>query len=1033
MTKDPSKFQKRDPYASRMRKITSITPEEIAKLSPKKFAIYQNAMSWLHAHEEKTRAEAAARAQTATKPKAAHVAAARDNAAPQMPKISAGKIALYALNPFDFGQSFRGLQYLLAMLVQIFARILISVGLIAPDHPARRPGGALGYRLFALLEEARVNLLPVKVFLEKSTAKGLSDIRVIAARQYMVFSAIVGLFATGLLTVLMEISRWVFGAAYAFAATETTGISMGGCPLIASGSSVAAVPDYASACLDGIFGTAPNSAASVAQSGLGTMLSAYSSMMLVFAGIIVLWIIISAVAETARSGIPFGKGFNHIWAPIRLIVALGLLVPIGFGLNSGQYIVVSLAKWGSQQATQIWNAYAAQMIGTSGLASVSYDTASNQNFVATNFEIALCSAIQNAACGSGTNCQITQTPYLPNVAQTGAVVQAAAPPPGTNPLVNPAITEIKWHVPGSNTAPAPNGISIPGDAASYPVCGDLTIKTSPSNPSSQPPIPGTAAAFAQTAQTTIMTQQNYNDKQLVSILQPIAQEVVSDTQTMGQSSLAPLSPSQTNQIIAEYSAASQAYQSAQTSTISGALQIYNNSLQSSQVAAQQGGWLYAPVWLMNIVNANALISDATHNIATASGPVANPPSSDGTLFPNDPTAEKQWELAQQIVAQASSANVVAPTSADTTGTNILNTLTNLTNTTTKNPLAAAGVYGRDMMVTGFFLIQPQNIQDCFLTGGTFAPGGVCKQIKTAIPTNMQGVSGLPTTDISGNNNPLINQSNNNQEMHGMLYPIGMVMISMGFLLVMLTFIPFSRFILGVLNWIVGIFEAILAIPLVSLSLLATGGEGFATQQFTADIWLLTGTILRPILMAIGVVISITAFNDIMQITNLLFGPNIQSMPLTSDNSYLSLGIYVAIYGSLAYTLANSSFKLIDMMPNWVMNWIGARMESRVDDASVIQQQASGYVSTMAYARDGSIGRTAAGQQRQTEAAAQVQAYTTLNEGKAPSQAMIAEAEAGKDILSGGGSSVGGSGGGKPATGEASGSGTTAPVPPSKKV
>jgi hypothetical protein len=101
-------------------------------------------------------------------------------------------------------------------------------------------------------------------------------------------------------------------------------------------------------------------------------------------------------------------------------------------------------------------------------------------------------------------------------------------------------------------------------------------------------------------------------------------------------------------------------------------------------------------------------------------------------------------------------------------------------------------------------------------------------------------------------------------------------------------------------------------------------------------------------MSIGLVLGLVAFNAIMQITNLLFEPAVNNMTPSSDNSLLTLGIYISVYASLAYTLANSAFKAIDMLPNWVMNWIGARMESRVDDASAIQQQSSSYIQTMAY-------------------------------------------------------------------------------------
>lgn len=154
-----------------------------------------------------------------------------------------------------------------------------------------------------------------------------------------------------------------------------------------------------------------------------------------------------------------------------------------------------------------------------------------------------------------------------------------------------------------------------------------------------------------------------------------------------------------------------------------------------------------------------------------------------------------------------------------------------------------------------------------------------------------------------------------------------------------------------------LFEAILAVPLLALSLLKTDGDGFATQQFQSNLTMLLGVILRPILMTIGLVLGLVAFNTIMSITNVLFAPAAANMTPSSDNSLLTLGIYIVVYGSLAYTLANSAFKAIDMLPNYVMAWIGQRMETRVDDASAIQQQSSSYMQTLAYSSRQNTGTT----------------------------------------------------------------------------
>ncbi len=91
--------------------------------------------------------------------------------------------------------------------------------------------------------------------------------------------------------------------------------------------------------------------------GLHELFQFYNQAMLIVGVFILLYYIIILVAETAQSGTPFGKRFDSVWAPIRLVFAIGLLVPLNYGYNSAQYIVLYAAKYGSSFATNGWNIY----------------------------------------------------------------------------------------------------------------------------------------------------------------------------------------------------------------------------------------------------------------------------------------------------------------------------------------------------------------------------------------------------------------------------------------------------------------------------------------------------------------------------------------------------------------------------------------------------------------------------------------------------------------------------------------------------
>ncbi len=83
----------------------------------------------------------------------------------------------------------------------------------------------------------------------------------------------------------------------------------------------------------------------------------YSTALMSIAVLIVLYFIVVIVFETATTGTPFGQRFQNVWVPIRLVVALGLLLPVNYGLSSGQYIVLYAAKFGSSFATVGWNEF----------------------------------------------------------------------------------------------------------------------------------------------------------------------------------------------------------------------------------------------------------------------------------------------------------------------------------------------------------------------------------------------------------------------------------------------------------------------------------------------------------------------------------------------------------------------------------------------------------------------------------------------------------------------------------------------------
>lgn len=100
-----------------------------------------------------------------------------------------------------------------------------------------------------------------------------------------------------------------------------------------------------------VVGTATDS---VFHNALHNLFQFYSTALLMIAILIFIYFVIVVVLETAVSGTPFGQRFQNVWVPVRLVVAIGLLLPLNFGLNSAQYITLYAAKYGSAWATNSW-------------------------------------------------------------------------------------------------------------------------------------------------------------------------------------------------------------------------------------------------------------------------------------------------------------------------------------------------------------------------------------------------------------------------------------------------------------------------------------------------------------------------------------------------------------------------------------------------------------------------------------------------------------------------------------------------------
>ncbi|MDD3182984.1 MAG: DotA/TraY family protein [Alphaproteobacteria bacterium] len=122
----------------------------------------------------------------------------------------------------------------------------------------------------------------------------------------------------------------------------------------------------------------------------------YGLSMFVLGGFFLMAQLVSMVAETAQTGVVMGRRANQLWAPIRLLVGISLLIPFTSGLSLGQHLVVKIATSGSELATEGWQSVV-KNIGAGVFQPLAPHLPDVGRVVATAVEMELCRSIYQLA------------------------------------------------------------------------------------------------------------------------------------------------------------------------------------------------------------------------------------------------------------------------------------------------------------------------------------------------------------------------------------------------------------------------------------------------------------------------------------------------------------------------------------------------------------------------------------------------------------------------------------------------------------
>jgi conjugal transfer/type IV secretion protein DotA/TraY len=667
------------------------------------------------------------------------------------------------------------------------------------------------------------------------------------------------------------------------------------------------------------------------------LFSFYSIGLLVIAALIIAYYIFAVVAETAQTGTPFGKRYNHVWAPIRLVVAIGLLIPIGSGFNSAQWIGLYAAKFGSGFATNGWIEFNETMRGT----YINPEELIGQVNVPDLKNLSAFMMMAHAckyAYEKDENKNREIKAWIPDPDKIKAPIELPLNDLEAIDFVDGRNIEVVFgeYNPVEHDK-QPSKI--------FPYCGKLVItNTQPAKERDTNDI----ASGSRDASIKEITEGRYYTlvRNMWEVFGGEYPKIVPTAEIFinRSNNLTPITPTpsetEKNQIISEAE-----------DHIREGIAISIRKLAAKFQAEQdykKYGWGGAGIWYNKIADVNGQLVTALvgkpqikslptimeyvceenkqQNKNVAPKDCYNPRLSKGTAVQHASPYEIQVAAALGEVfsywyeaEEDKTNNAFIDTINLIFGTQGLFDMCANANT---HPLAQLATTGKglvDASIRNFGGAAVFGVGS--IVGGAFGPA-------------LGAVSSFASS-------------------------IASIGILIGFILFYIVpFMPFLYFFFAVGGWVKGLFEAMVGLPLWALAHIRIDGQGLPGDGALNGYFLIFEIFIRPILIVFGLLASILIFGAMVKVLNETFSLAVSNLSGFDNSSVNTCGggssnsvgqtaktgsleylrgpvdefFFTIVYAILVYMIGMASFKLIDMIPNQILRWMGAGVSTFGDQA-----------------------------------------------------------------------------------------------------
>lgn len=707
--------------------------------------------------------------------------------------------------------------------------------------------------------------------------------------------------------------------------------------------------------------------------GLHRLFSVYSQGLLIVAVMMTVYFIVTIVGETAQTGTPFGKRYNKAWAPLRLVIAFGLLLPLAAGLNSAQYLVLFAAKTGSAFATNGWHLFndrLATAYRTGGVSLVSVPNIPElDNVIQFMYTANACRHIydtlmaQEHALSGRSGSPDTVQPYLIREQSATVNVLNLSTLGSATAMYDRALSFLDYSgKPISVTFGVEDAEHTDKPGSINPVCGKMVFEVSSAG--TPPAGGGGGAGQAQIGPYLLqrayfeLVMESWASEGWISGISGAALPAQTATSNrryieaanreMGWGDATSVPTVSTDNVRLDQVFIGAVNAQAQT-TIAAELQtaVAQQATSArwlptdSSAPLYSKGWAAGGIWYNRISEMNGVVTASAFAIPRV---VALPQVIETVkvLKKQQDKSVDACEATKPVLANSDSmAAVLSGPDEVRIATALYNINREWNNacggsdaSASDNPFIAMIEYilGTDGLYN--MRSNPDTHPLAMLSG---VGRSLVESSINSIAWALGGATGLSIFGFKASA----------KLVGSFLVMAAMIGLTVGVILFyIIPFLPFIYFFFAVGGWVKGIFEALVGVPLWALAHIRIDGPGMSGQAAQQGYYLIFEVFLRPILIVFGLVASVSIFSALVSVLNNIFDlvvVNSGGFDVTSELSSstgtlskmrgaIDQFFFTVMYAVIVYMVGVSSFKMVDLIPNNILRWMGQSVTTFNDKA-----------------------------------------------------------------------------------------------------